>query len=277
MRRVGNDAAGAAVHEVDALDREAAGQLHALVRRPAALHPVGAGQAGEQRQMVGPLGLDRADDLQREPDSLLEPAAVSVVAPVGERARGTRAPGSRGRSAARARESRAATARRVAAANARTTAAMSSWVIARGTEGPLRERNRARGDGLPAAGRDLHAGAALPGNPVLAFRPAWASCTPGTAPGPRGSARCGTGTRCGRPSTDRDRAGDPPSRLDRRGLGHHQPCAPHCARAEVHQMPIVGEAVLGAVLAHRRDADAVGQRDGAEREWFEEVGHGAES
>ena len=34
------------------------------------------------------------------------------------------------------------------------------------------------------------------------------------------------------------------------------------AAAEMDQMPVVGEAVVGGVLAHGRDADAVGKGDG---------------
>ena len=47
-------------------------------------------------------------------------------------------------------------------------------------------------------------------------------------------------------------------------LDHHQPGAAVGEVAEVHEVPVVHAAVVGGVLAHRRDDDAVGQRDAAE-------------
>src|SRR5262249_52660009 len=46
------------------------------------------------------------------------------------------------------------------------------------------------------------------------------------------------------------------------------------AAAEVHGMPLVGHAVLGGVLAHRGDEDAVRKRGAAYRERREEFRHG---
>ena len=78
----------------------------------------------------------------------------------------------------------------------------------------------------------------------------------------------------GRPS----RCRGPPGRCalgrDRGGLGEHQatpPTArePRCTRCQSLAKP------SGAVLAHRRDADAVAQRDAAQGEGVEEGGHGA--
>ena len=40
------------------------------------------------------------------------------------------------------------------------------------------------------------------------------------------------------------------------------------------KVPVVRDAVLARVLAHRRDEDAVGDRDGAQRDGAEEAGHG---
>ena len=44
----------------------------------------------------------------------------------------------------------------------------------------------------------------------------------------------------------------------------------------MHEMPIAREAVLRAVLAHRRDADSIAKRDAADREEIEEARHGAD-
>jgi hypothetical protein len=227
--------------------------------------------------VVGPLGLDRPDDLQREPDSLLEPATVSVVTLVGERGEELVhqvAVGEVELEHAEAREHGAA------GGGGECTDDRGDVLLGhrpRG-EGSLGEGDRARGDGLPAAGRDRHAGAALPGN-----RGARLPSGVGQLHARDGAPLLEEAHDARQeldvvvlPQTEVARA-DPPPRLDRRCLGHHQPRASHRARAEVHQMPVVGETVLGTVLAHRRDADAIGQRDGAHGERFEEVGHGAES
>ena len=47
------------------------------------------------------------------------------------------------------------------------------------------------------------------------------------------------------------------------------------ARAEVDEMPIVGEAIVRGVLAHGRDSDAIGEGDGAESKGREKrMAHG---
>ena len=39
------------------------------------------------------------------------------------------------------------------------------------------------------------------------------------------------------------------------------------------KMPIVGEPVYGRILAHRRNSDAISQRDVFDLKWFEEYCH----
>ncbi len=53
--------------------------------------------------------------------------------------------------------------------------------------------------------------------------------------------------------------GDAAVALDMGGLHHHQRGAGIRQHAEMHQVPVVGAAVVGLVLAHRRDHDAVGK------------------
>ena len=47
-------------------------------------------------------------------------------------------------------------------------------------------------------------------------------------------------------------------------LGEDEPEAAHRELAEMHEMPVVGEAVVRRVLAHRRDDGAVAQREAAQ-------------
>ena len=54
--------------------------------------------------------------------------------------------------------------------------------------------------------------------------------------------------------------GDAAVALDMRRLDDHQRGAGIRQHAEMHQVPVVGAAVVGRILAHRRDDDAVGKR-----------------
>src|SRR5690606_8440198 len=58
---------------------------------------------------------------------------------------------------------------------------------------------------------------------------------------------------------------DAPSRLDMGGLGEDDAHAADGARSEMHEAPVVRNAVPGAVLAHRRKSYPVARRDAAER------------
>ena len=62
-------------------------------------------------------------------------------------------------------------------------------------------------------------------------------------------------------------------RRNGRGLDHHQASAAHGTRAEMHEMPIVREAVVRRILAHRRDGDAVAQHDILQPKLVEQARH----
>ena len=55
-------------------------------------------------------------------------------------------------------------------------------------------------------------------------------------------------------------------RVDVGHLAHHQACGAERHIAEMHQVPVIGRAVVGIVLAHRRHHDAIGQRETAQRD-----------
>ena len=67
---------------------------------------------------------------------------------------------------------------------------------------------------------------------------------------------------------------DAPLGHHRRGFGENQPGTADGELAEVHQVPVAGEAVLARVLAHRRDADAVAQGGAAQGQRGKELRHG---
>ena len=108
--------------------------------------------------------------------------------------------------------------------------------------------------------RSLASSAALPnhGRCMLALRPACASWIAGTAPLSRRNV--------GDPLQRRGLAvvphadvamGDAALRGDRGRLDHHDAGAALRELAEMHQMPVAGDAVGGRILAHRRNQDAI--------------------
>ena len=52
---------------------------------------------------------------------------------------------------------------------------------------------------------------------------------------------------------------DPAARHYAGGFGKHESGASHCAAAQMHEMPVVGEPVDAAVLAHRRNRDSISE------------------
>jgi hypothetical protein len=69
--------------------------------------------------------------------------------------------------------------------------------------------------------------------------------------------------------------GDPAVAGDRRGLDHDQGRAAHGATAEVDQVPVVAQALIGAVLAHGGHDDPVAERHAAEGQRTEQDGRGS--
>ena len=67
--------------------------------------------------------------------------------------------------------------------------------------------------------------------------------------------------------------GDPPFGRDRRRFGENQAGAADRARGQMGEMPIIGKTVFARVLAHRRNADAIGKRDAAQSELAEQMRH----
>ena len=66
---------------------------------------------------------------------------------------------------------------------------------------------------------------------------------------------------------------DPAFGRDGGGLDHHQPSAAHGTGAEMDEVPIVREAVVRRILAHRRHGDAVSQNDILQPELLKQTRH----
>ena len=80
-------AAGGAIDQIDvAAFRPAMRQRRmAVVERPAAVHPIGTGDAQEERQIGGPGGARGGHRFEQQADAIFEAAAVIVVAGIAER------------------------------------------------------------------------------------------------------------------------------------------------------------------------------------------------
>ena len=83
--RVGHRPAARAVHEVDAGLAQLAGEDDRLLEVPAALHPVGGGDASEDRPLDREGLAHRVRHGERQAHPVLEAAAVLVPPAVGER------------------------------------------------------------------------------------------------------------------------------------------------------------------------------------------------
>ena len=55
--------------------------------------------------------------------------------------------------------------------------------------------------------------------------------------------------------------------LDMGGFDDHQRGAGIGQHAEMHQVPVIGAAVVGGILAHGRDDDAVGKLEAGQLVW----------
>src|SRR5690348_11348814 len=58
-----------------------------------------------------------------------------------------------------------------------------------------------------------------------------------------------------------------------RRFGENQARAANGAASEMHEVPVVSEAVLARILTHGRNGNAIGKLCIAKREWFKEMGH----
>ncbi|MNC42761.1 hypothetical protein D3C75_915870 [compost metagenome] len=137
------------------------------------------------------------------------------------------------------------------------------------------EGDGGRGDGFPAAG-------VVGGNVVVTFPRAVGA---GLAPGVGNlDTRHGTGgldclhhrhesLGVGIAPDTGATGGDAPFRCHGSGLDHQQAGTATGQAGQVHVVPVVDHAVLGHVLAHRRNGNAVAQGDVLEGIGFEQGGH----
>ncbi len=265
IARVGGDAAGGDADEIDALPLQRLGDGDRVVGREAVRPPVAAGDARAERQLLRHHRAHRARDRQRKAQAVLERAAILVGALVGNRRHeAVRQIAMREmqldlveadaqRALRRRHESRAHALHVVFRHLARRLPV-------------LAERDRRSRHGLPRIGAGFQRLAAFP----RALRRALAAGMRelDAELGVAHAARLRDHARKRRlvvVAVEAETAvGDAAGTLDMRRLDDHQRGAGMRHHAEMHQVPVIGAAVVAGILAHRRDDEAVRQLETGE-------------
>ncbi len=239
---------------------------------PAPFGPIGRGNADEHRQVGRHQLAHGRSHAQRQPHAILQAAAVLIAPPVGERRKKLVQQIAVGvvnldqPKAGRQRPTRGRLERGDDLVDA-------CFVQCRRHGVAHIEGHRAGADDRPAAGGGRpQAGSASPGQIATGL-----------------PARVGQ-LNAGHRSLRFDEAGDPRQRLDMlvapdaqitgrdpavgrdsRGFDDDQRHAAGGPAAQMDQVPVVGQSILGDVLTHRRHHDPIAQRHAADRERTEQI------
>ena len=253
-----------------------ASEFDRLVDVPTALDPIGGGHAHGDRALSWKNRADRFEDFQREAHPVLEAAAIFVRATVRER---------------RQKLVQEVAVRTVELDRCQIEASSTLGCIGKslanalepdGVEFLRRIVAHVQGkwrwrDGLPAirlTRRNLFAAEPRLLGRCLATRVAELDCD-----GHRGPTAHGREHPCHRffifigPEA-RVTVGDPPFGRDGGCFDRQQRRARKREVAEMNHVPIGHAPVVGRILAHRRDHDAVGELEAADLQWAEQGGHG---
>ena len=261
---------------VHPLALQGVGEGAGLVQVPAPLHPVGGGDADQQRPALRPDRPHGAHHLQRKPHAPGQVAAMGVVAPVGERREELVQQVAVG----------AMHLERVEADGGRPHRGRGEVLDHLGEAlGVQRRRRRpavvvGHGRGADGAPRRLPLAqrrAALPGAPRARLAPGMAELHAD----PRRPDRAAEGRhplhlhRLRLVPEAGAAVGDPPLGRDAGRLDQHEAGPGHRHLPEMDVVPLGHPALDGGVLAHRRDDDAIGQVQRAEGDRLEQGdGHG---
>jgi hypothetical protein len=263
---IGDLAAGGNVDEIDAVCAEMTGESDGFVDGPAIpaiFGPVGGGDADEDGQVRGPRGAYGVDNLKEETDAIVESAAVGVGALIGER--GEEFVEEVAVGGVNLDEVEAGVVGAMGGLREGVNNGVDAGLVEGLRNGVVRrEGNGAGTEGLPAAFVGLkeafaterrgHGGFAAGVSELNSGANALRVDKLGDA-GEGGNVVVGIDAEVGR----RDASfGE-----DRGCLEHNEGGSALGTRAEMNEVPVVGEAVLRGVLAHGRDADAIGESDGA--------------
>jgi hypothetical protein len=259
---VGDLAAGGDVNKIDTARAEEPSEFYRLVDGPAALSPIRGGDADEEGQMSRPCGAHSVHNFKKQAGAVEEAAAVSVGAVVGKRGEEFMEQVAMGRM----------NLNEVKSCCERPLCTLCKGVDDGGDSGLIEglgysvvgsEGYSAGGDGLPAA--------------FFWKQQAFAAEGYGHAAFAAGVGQLNTGADALRMDEADDlleawdvrifpdakvSGGDAAFREDGGSLEQDEARTTLSATAKMDEMPVVGESVLRRILAHGRDADAIGKGDG---------------
>ena len=270
---IGNQSAARAVDQVDADSLEAKRKLDGLRQVPPPLDPVRAGESRKERQVRRPGLADGPGHLQREPHPAFQASPVRVRPSIGQRGEELVQQIAVGHVDLHDLESR------LQAAAGRFPVPGDQALQVGGRQLAGHGRNVIEGDGagpegLPAALVRCDGRAASPGD-----------LRGGLAAGVRdldgghGALRLDKGRdapECLPVPVGPDAeiaVGDPALGRHGRGLDHDLPGPAHGATAEMDEVPVVGNPVPGAVLAHGGQEDSIPELDPAQLQRREQLAH----
>jgi hypothetical protein len=269
---VGAVAAAGDVDQIDTLLGQPARDLRDLGDVEAALDPVGRADPDEQRPLLGPHRADRVDDVQQQLASAGEVASPRVGTPVGQR----------GEELVEQVAVGGVDLGDLEAGVERTTCGIGPQTRQGGQlvgqelsrRRPVGVPDRRRAHRLPTALLDRDVSATVPRRPRRGLPPGVGELDAGhgALPADEVDDACVVGGLLVVPDP-RVLRRDATLRDDGGRLGHHQAGTALRERPEVDEVPVGGSAVLGGVLTHGRDPDAVAERRAAQRQRREEQAH----
>src|ERR1039458_1306172 len=258
---VRNLATGGNIHQVDSAHAKQCSELHGLIRAPAAVDPIGGGDADEEGQVGRPLSADGVNHFENEASAILKTAAVCIGALISEgreelveqiavggvnldkvKARLEGAP----RSLAKGFN---------CGVDAGLIKRLGHGIARRKCEGAGRNR-------LPAAILGQEQALSVKGHGHAAFSSGVGQLNAG-ASALRVEKACDA-RKCRDVLVFPDAeiaVGDAAFRRDCGGFNHDQSGAALCAGPKMDEMPIRGESVLRRILAHGRNADSIRKDD----------------
>jgi hypothetical protein len=276
LRDVGRDEALADIEEIEAGGFQALGEFDGFLDGDSAFEPVGDRESRRQGEALGPDLADGGEGFHEEADAIFEASAVLIRALIGEG--GIKFVGEIAVGEVEFQPVESGGERPFGGGD-ELLANVRDLLDRQGVRDLVQvsaEGDRGRGDRVPASFPGLDVIVPLPGFVCAGFASGVGDLDSGDGSvGFEEAADFREGFHvCVVVDSAVGRA-DASFGGDGGGFDHHESRSADGPRSEVDEMPVVGEAVLRGVLAHRRDADAVFDDDVLDLKFFEQLCHSA--